>query len=220
MLPKYHAAMGHDVEVLASLESFDKDGKTCLLEHGGKYKNEYNIPVTRLEYKDSFGARKLRHYKGTYEELERVNRDIIFIHGCQFCDIKYNVKLLVFGSVVPEMKEQFDKLCGDNVIYIGWIKAPDSYKYFAACDFAVFPGRHSVFWEQVAAQAKPMIVKYWDGTTHVDIGGNVRFLYKDSVSEIKEEIEYVKDNFDFMKDAANAAAKNFLYSDVARRSIE
>ena len=356
MLPKYHAAMGHDVEVLASLESFDKDGKTCLLEHGGKYKNEYNIPVTRLEYKDSFGARKLRHYKGTYEELERVNPDIIFIHGCQFCDIKYvvkylqnhknvrvyvdnhadfsnsarnwisknilhkiiwrscakkiepytkkfygvlparvkflqnvyklpkekcellimgadddavakaadpdkigelrckygvadgdflivtggkidlfktqtlllmeavkdieNVKLLVFGSVVPEMKEQFDKLCGDNIIYIGWINAPDSYKYFAACDFAVFPGRHSVFWEQVAAQAKPMIVKYWDGTTHVDIGGNVRFLYKDSVSEIKEEIEYVKDNFDFMKDAANAAAKNFLYSDIARRSIE
>lgn len=356
MLPKYHAMMGHEVEVLASLVSFDKDGKFCLLEKGGKYLNEYNIPVTRLEYKDHFGARRLRHYKGTYEELERIKPDIMFIHGCQFQDIKYvveyiknhknvkvfvdnhadfsnsatnwisknilhkiiwrrcakkiepyaekfygvlparveflknmyklpadkcellimgaddelvaeadnpekikelrqkynvaeddflivtggkidlfktqtlllmeavksikNVKLLVFGSVVPEMKEQFESLCGGNVIYIGWIDAKDSYKYFAASDFAVFPGRHSVFWEQVAAQAKPMIVKYWDGTTDVDMGGNVRFLYKDSVSEIKEEIEYVKDNFEYMKEAARTAAKNFLYSDIAKRSIE
>lgn len=131
-----------------------------------------------------------------------------------------DVKLLIFGSVVPEMKEKFDSLCGDNVIYIGWIDAKDSYKYFAACDFAVFPGRHSVFWEQVAAQAKPMIVKYWEGTTHVDIGGNVKFLYNDSVSEIKEEIEDVKADFEFMKDAAASAAKNFLYSDIAKRSIE
>ena len=30
-----------------------------------------------------------------------------------------------------------------------------------------------------------MIVKYWEGTTHVDIGGNCEFIYKDSVEEIR-----------------------------------
>ena len=42
-----------------------------------------------------------------------------------------------------------------------------------------------MFWEQVAGMGIPMVCKYWEGTTHVDCGGNVKFLYRDSVEEIK-----------------------------------
>lgn len=100
------------------------------------------------------------------------------------------VKLIVFGSVTSELKDKVVALAdGKKVQYIGWVKSEDSYAYFAAADLAVFPGRHSLFWEQVAAQGIPMLCKKWDGTTHVDIGGNVKFLTKDSVKEIQSNIE-------------------------------
>ena len=35
----------------------------------------------------------------------------------------------------------------------------DSYDYFEASDLVVFPGCHSVMWEQVTGQGKPMLVK-------------------------------------------------------------
>ena len=135
---------------------------------------------------------------------------------------KSNVKLIVFGSVTPELKEKVNELCDNNIVkYIGWIQSKDSYKYFATSDLVVFPGRHSVFWEQVAAQGKPMIVKHWDGTTHVDYNGNVRFLYNDSVDEIESVLKDIIENgkIEEMKRVAENASVNFMYSSIAKRSI-
>lgn len=132
------------------------------------------------------------------------------------------IKLLVFGSVTPELKDKVEALAdGEKVQYIGWVQSKDSYDYFAASDLVVFPGRHSVFWEQVAAQGKPMVVKYWDGTTHVDVCGNVEFLYKDSTEEIKEKIEKIIEvaNYSAMKKNAEKASEHFMYSKIAQRSI-
>ena len=86
----------------------------------------------------------------------------------------------------------------------------------------VFPGRHSVFWEQVAAQSIPLLVKRWDGTTHVDICGNTVFLEKDSVEEITQKLEKILNpvNYAKMKAAAVEASSHFLYSKIAQRSIE
>ena len=360
-LPKYHKLMGHDVEIIASLENFDENGKGIYLDKGSKYENEYGIQVTRLEYKNTPFSKRFRNYYGLKNELERISPDLIFSHGVQFADIlvvrnycethpetklyvdnhsdfsnsaknwiskhiqheiiwryyaktinpyvtkfygvlparvdflineyklpankvellvmgaddecvkraadrekikelrkKYNlaeddflimtggkiyqwktqtlllmeavkkinnpkVKLIVFGSVTEELQSSVKKLVDGNLVqYIGWIQAKDSYQFFAASDLVVFPGRHSVFWEQVVAQGIPMVVKHWDGTTHVDVDGNVRFLYEDSATEIKEAIEDILkgDNYSQMKKNAKIASKYFMYSDIAKRSIE
>lgn len=133
-----------------------------------------------------------------------------------------NIKLIVFGSVTPDLKDEVNRRCSDKVQYIGWVKSEDSYAHFAASDLVCFPGRHSVFWEQVAGQGIPMLVKYWDGTTHVDCGGNVKFLYKDSSEEIKEKIEKIAEpsNYSLLKSAAIQAKTKFLYSGIAERSID
>lgn len=359
LLPKYHKKMGYNVEIIASLITFDENGKSTFLKHGSEYINENGIPVTRIDFKKSIlpVSRKLKIFNGLYERLGRANPDIIFIHGCQFLDmhclVKYlnkhknikvyadnhadfsnsatnwfsknvlhrciwkrcarmiepyttkfygvlparvdflvdlyrlpkdkcellvmgvddemvdknntpevknhvreqyaisdddifivtggkidmfkkqtlllmdavnsmsvNIKLIVFGSVVPELKDEVEKRCSDKVKYIGWLDAKDTYQYFSACDFAVFPGRHSVIWEQAAGQGVPLIVKYWEGTTHIDMGGNVKFLYNDSESEISETIYYVIDNLVEMKKAAIEASNSFLYSQIARKSLE
>lgn len=363
LLPKYHKALGYEVEVIASLESFNKEGKSIILEPCNPYLNEYGIKVTRLEYRyNNRVGRKLKLFKGTYDAIKNAKPDILFIHGLQFWDMhevvrylkehqnvsvfvdnhadfsnsatnwlslnilhkilwkhcahlindyakkffgvlparvdflenvydlpeekcellvmgaddefvekadesnarmairkKYNIKdedfvivtggkidlfkkqtlllmkavqqidnkkikLLVFGSVAPELKEQLQSLIdGSKVQYIGWIKPEESYLYFAAADIAVFPGRHSVFWEQASGQGIPLIVKDWAGTHHVDVGGNVIFLKEDSVNTIKDNIEILLANPDKYKDmkkiAVDKAKKVFSYKDIAKRSL-
>lgn len=132
------------------------------------------------------------------------------------------IKLLVFGSVVPELKEKVEAECSELVKYIGWLKSDDTYNYFAAADLVAFPGRHSVFWEQVAGQGIPLLVKRWVGTDHVNMGGNAKFLENDSIEEIKKAINSIvqKDNYKAMFDAAKRNNEYFMYSEIARRSIK
>ena len=134
------------------------------------------------------------------------------------------VKLLVFGSVEEGLKERLLSLCdGKKVQYIGWARGEEPYEYFAASDLVVFPGRHSVYWEQVVAQKIPMLCKYWEGTTHVDIGGNVEFLTHDSREEIQTKIEEILNNpskYESMKEAAcNEKNREFFYSRIAAKSV-
>lgn len=135
------------------------------------------------------------------------------------------VRLIVFGSVTQELTDQVKALAdGRKVQYIGWILSKDSYDYFEAADLVVFPGRHSVMWEQVTGQGKPMLVKDWPGTHHVDLGGNVRFLTQDSVEEIQEEIERVLQNpeeYERMKTVAHKKGMQvFSYKDIAARALQ
>ena len=86
----------------------------------------------------------------------------------------------------------------------------------------VFPGRHSVFWEIVAGLGTPMVVKYWEGTTHVNVNGNCEFLYEDSVDEIYEKIKRIindKNLYQKMKESAEQAMRIFSYKYIAEKSI-
>jgi hypothetical protein len=360
MLPKYHKKMGLDVEVIASLVTFDKNGKETLMEPVEPYLNEYGIKVTRLNYKSNNKIhRKLKMYKGTYEALSKTKADILFIHGCQFWDMKYvvkyvkknpnckvyvdnhadfsnsgknfisknilhkilwkhtahiiepyttkfygvlparvewlknmyklpekkcellvmgaddemiekkcnkeneisvkkkigvndkdfvivtggkidpaklqtlelmkivnkigkdKVKLVIFGSIDKRIKEKFDDLCSENIKYIGWANAEESYKYFNIADLVVFPGRHSVYWEQVAAIGKPMVCKLWEGTTHVNINNNVIFVKEDKdLENVLKNLIFNKEKFNKLKqNASSIKRKMFLYSEISKKSI-
>ena len=69
-----------------------------------------------------------------------------------------------------------------------------------------------------------MLCKYWEGTTHVDIGGNVHFLKEDSVQVIKTELQGLLDHpqeYEEMKrEALSNRRHEFSYKQIARRSIE
>ncbi len=356
LLPKFHKKNGHDVEIIASLVSFNQNGESVFLSSPSKYTNEDGIPVTRLAYKKVPFSKKLRKYIGLYEELERIKPDVVFVHGVQFSDVnvlvkylkKHNnvvvyadnhsdfsnsatnflsrfflhrivwkhyaqminpfvkkfygvlparvdflineykipkekvellvmgvddeqvekskakveiirnfygikkddflivtggkfdlfkqqvfalmevinelgnphIKLIVFGSVVPELKEKMISLAHGNVQYIGWKEAECTNDLFAASNLAIFPGRHSVFWEQVAGLGIPMICKFWDGTTHVDCGGNVVFLKTDDKIELKKAILQVYNvGYSKMTEIAKKAQSKFLYSNISLKSL-
>lgn len=138
---------------------------------------------------------------------------------------RQDVKLLFFGSIEEEIKERTLSLVdGNQVIYAGWVTPEESYDYFAIADLVVFPGRHSVFWEQVAGQGKPMICRSWPGTHHVDVGGNVVFLETDSIDEIYDNVLNLVKNpilFEKMKNnAISEASRIFSYKTIAKKGIE
>lgn len=134
------------------------------------------------------------------------------------------VKLCVFGSIEKNMQKDVERYCTDlKIQYIGWIKPEETYKVFSAADLVVFPGRHSVFWEQVAGMGIPMICKYWEGTTHIDVGGNVRFLKKDSAEEIQDLVQHLVECPDeyqkMLKAAKEKGMERFSYKKISERVI-
>ena len=135
-----------------------------------------------------------------------------------------DVKLIVFGSVAEELKKEFHNLCdGHTIQYIGWIDGEKTYRYFAAADLAVFPGGHSVFWEQVVGLGLPIVVKYWQGMTHIDLGGNCVFLHHDTAAEILSIIGRIVSEpgvYESMRKTAMSKSRDtFLYSNIAFKSI-
>ena len=102
ILPKYHKKMGHQVTVIASLQTYDKDGHLTNYQGPMRYINEYNIPVYRIAYQyPECINRKLKKFIGTYDALVETNPEILFIHGCQFMDVDTVIR---YKKKHPQMK--------------------------------------------------------------------------------------------------------------------
>lgn len=135
------------------------------------------------------------------------------------------VKLLVFGSVSLDFKTVFNKaLAGaENITYIGWIDSSKVYPYFFAADLIVFPGGHSVMWEQACASKTPCVFNYWDGMEHLNNGGNSILIPLHTNEEIRDMIEGLlnSDAYAAMQAAALSEKTNiYRYSEIAKKSLE
>lgn len=136
-----------------------------------------------------------------------------------------SIKLVVFGVPSEQMREEFERDSADaHIRCVGWIASEDVSQYLFAADLAVFPGTHSVLWEQACAAALPCIFGDWPEMHHVDVGGNCIFVKDGSVDELKEKILAVSDDpekYRAMKTAAaERAAQVFSYREIAKRAIE
>lgn len=135
------------------------------------------------------------------------------------------IKLVIFGTPNDGIREKYDRLlaANKNIISIGWIKSEKAYGWFLSADLVVFPGTHSVLWEQAVACGVPVIFKKWEGMQHVDVGGNCMFLTQDSPQEIANVISEIYNNTELyarMKHIAmEKGTKEFRYSEIAKRSI-
>jgi len=82
-LIRQHVADGHDVFVIASTESFDRDSRLTYLEPAS-YCGAEGAPVVRLAYRKLLPhamMRKLRMHPGVYELLCERRPDAILFHG-------------------------------------------------------------------------------------------------------------------------------------------
>jgi len=134
------------------------------------------------------------------------------------------VYLVLFGSYSDDLKYIEDSK-DTRVINIGWIPSEGVYDIFMASDLAVFPGTHSVLWEQACACGLPALFKDWNGGfSHVDVGGNSILLKDVTAASLKDEIVSLienKERYDRMlKVATTVAMKVFSYKEIAKESIE
>jgi len=94
ILPKLHKIQGHDIEIVASTETY-LDNKALGYVEPSVYVNENGIPVSRIPYVSWLThilVKKLRIYSGLGEVLSRFEPDIIFLHDSQFLSINQIVR--------------------------------------------------------------------------------------------------------------------------------
>lgn len=363
ILPRVHHLQGHDVAILASTETYTGEQEIGYLRPKA-YLTADGIPVRRLPYVSwlphSIG-RKLRYYEGVANCLDEFQPDIVFVHGCQFLDVRrvveyvkrnpevlvfvdghadfinsarnwfsknilhrliykscaktiepytakffgvlparvtfleemYGIspsktellvlgvddtvvnwarrdeirkqlrgdlgvseddflivsggkidrrknlhelmlavsrinsskcKLLLFGTPTKELQAIFNqRVDHPNIQSIGWIPASKVYDYYFASDLGVFPGTHSVLWEQAVGVGLPCVFKRWPGVEHVDLGGNCEFLAVGNSDEVEGVIRRLmvdRDKVESMRSVAIAKGRQeFSYSEIAKRAI-
>lgn len=106
ILPKLHKFQGHDVEILASTETYIKNKLSYIKP--SYYLNEYGIPVTRIRYVNYLPhlvVKKLRIYNGIKKKLEDFKPDIIFLHDVQFLSI---INVVEYVKMNPKVKIYID----------------------------------------------------------------------------------------------------------------
>lgn len=135
------------------------------------------------------------------------------------------IKMLIFGSVEETLKPRFDSLCkNDRLQFVGWQNVENTYCLMNAADLIVFPGLHSVMWEQAVALGIPCVFRDIEGFHHVDLGGNAVFLKdvtEDSLKKTIEDLYSSPDEYRRMKDiASRKGMQYFSYKNISKRSIE
>lgn len=136
-----------------------------------------------------------------------------------------DVYLLIFGKCEPDMTNIDLTFGSSRIKNIGWISSDYVYDLYLSSDLGVFPGTHSVLWEQACASGLPCIFKDWDGGfNHVDVGGNCIMLKNSSKDDIRKAVLEVysnKEMYDKMKCVAETnGRKTFMYSEIAKKSIQ
>ena len=133
------------------------------------------------------------------------------------------IRLLAFGSVADDVKERIEACRSERVNFIGWIDSSKAYDYFFAADLVVFPGRHSVLWEQAVASHVPCVFNRISGFEHVDIGGNCVFFEESTPDYYRQVIESLygdKQRYAAMYAVADSpAADRMLYSRIAQQVL-
>lgn len=141
------------------------------------------------------------------------------------CAKRRQTELVIFGTVAQEIKEEFDALvaANDNIRYLGWLDASKVYEHFFAAELVVFPGQHSVLWEQACAAKVPCAFKYFDGMEHVDNGGNAVFVHdtsEEGFTRLLDELHFTP-AYEAMKRAAQSEATDvYMYSHITQKSLE
>ena len=154
-------------------------------------------------------------------KIDKKKKIDLLMQACSQMD----VKLLVFGNVLPDVQEDFNKILekSPNITYAGWLPSERVYEYFYAADLVVFPGQHSVLWEQACASKVPCVFERWEGMDHVNNGGNADFVMPVTVDNLKDKINeliFTPQYREMKRNAESSKTDIYLYSEIAKKSVE
>ena len=212
------------VEFLKNIFKINESKVDLLVMGGDERKINYDkVPAYREQIRRKCGVKddellfitggKLDKYKNIPNLIKALN------------DLT-NVHLAIFGSPDNEMRKEIEELTFHNqkITMLGWSSSEEITKYYLGSDFAIFPGRHSVLWEQAVLCGIPCAFLYAQGMQHVDVGGNCLFFEDGSVQCIKDNILKIsndRNKLENMRKVAQTKGKEtFSYINIAKKSIE
>jgi len=137
-----------------------------------------------------------------------------------------NVHLLVFGKPNPDVKTELSRINIDkNVKLLGWTDPKQLFKYFWAADAAVFPGTHSVVWEEAIGHGLATAFHRWNGMDHLDLGGNTLFIDDaDDATLDRLLLDLTENNHARITQmswvATEEGPKVFSFSSIAKKAIQ
>lgn len=131
------------------------------------------------------------------------------------------VRLIVFGSIADDVKDEFRRhLEKNNIIYAGWANVSKSYELMAAADVAIFPCLHSTLWEQAAGMGLPCIIHHIEGYTHININENCYCIKRVTKENIIHSIEFVYKNISYYRKNAEEGKQYFSYKRIAELTLK
>lgn len=131
------------------------------------------------------------------------------------------LRLVLFGTISSDIEVDFRKYLDRDkrISYVGWISSENIFKYFYAADIAIFPGTHSVLWEQAIGIGLPTIIKKWTGFNHLTINESVAEIEDITIGNLQTAIEKFCSNLAFYTTCAIENIKIFSYREIAKKSI-
>lgn len=143
----------------------------------------------------------------------------------EFITTKGNYYFILFGAISDDIASEMNELINRDprIIYLGFIDGRSIYKYFYASDFGLFPGGHSVLWEEAIGCGVPCLFRKYEEKDHTDVCGNCIRISSPKQKDIGEVICKVTLSPEFynqIKKNANNAKKSFSYYSIAEKSVE
>lgn len=198
----------------------------------------FGVDDTRIIYNDKKSIREK-----TRSKLGILDDELVFVTGGKIDERKNihllveafiklsersqlpNTKLILFGEPDPKI-ELFiqNAIKHSSIVYVGWIPANLTYHYLWAADIAIFPGTHSVLWEESVGLGVACVFRRWEGIEHVDLGGNCLFLDDVTVGKLETMLLDIHQDRKKLRDLKAVASllgpKTFSYSQIGRYSLE
>ncbi len=156
---------------------------------------------------------KLNNHKGIVESLRA------------FLTLNNNCHFILIGKLFDDIKTEVIKLTENysNIHYLGFINGEKIKEYLIASDFGVFPGRHSVIWEEAIGCGLPCVFgKYEDGN-HMDICDNCILIdnpTEENIKSILQKVSIDKDYYKKLKINSVKASDSLSYYNIAQKSLE
>lgn len=133
--------------------------------------------------------------------------------------------LIVVGAPDAAVTQELAALEIDaHIRMLGWQASSQIYRYFWAADLAIFPGTHSVLWEEAIGHGLGVMARRWRGMEHLDVGGNILWLDEDTPAAIGDALDQLSAS-DFAvaraltRSASELGPSRFSYSSIAADAL-
>lgn len=199
ILPKYHAKQGHEVTVIASLFTFNEEGKGTYLSSPSKYRDKNGFDVIRLQYRKPYKWNRLfRHYVGLKKEINNIQPDIIFMHNACFGDtpiikhyLKNHPKVMLFVDNHADWINSAKNWMSRNILHpIIWRYYTKILEPYMVKCFGVTPMRCRFLKEMY--HIKPSIIEYLPLGVDDDLIPSDREIIR---NEVRNELGIGKTDF-------------------------